>query len=203
MHREIVVAILVVGMGCVGGFNGGSALSFTAEPVRIADPAIQDSPFTVTAERPIQFNQSVSVGGEQRTVNLRVGMVQAKQTGNVPVPAHLIVLSVPAVELLGQTVSVADKFDPLSFINEQGSVSGHVAQERKVDDRHAQILGAERTVSVYRGSKSGAETEASILIYKSTFKHNDDTIVIVGFVPIGMDDTTASLLHLLSNIEHA
>ncbi len=172
-------------MGCVGGMSDSNDLSFAADPVRITDSAVTDSPFTIEAERTIQFNQSVAVGGEEQTVDLRVGMVQAQQSGDTPVPAHLIVLSVPEVDVLGTSVSVAEQFDPLSLLERSGGIQGEVEQGRKVDERQVRILGANRTVSVYRGSKSRAGSNASVLIYESSFQHSEDTIIILVLSRLG------------------
>lgn len=202
LTRVIVIGVLVVSVGCVGGMSGGSGMVFVADPVGFDDAAVAESRFSVTAERTIHFNRSVAVGGEERTVKLQVGMVQAQQGGNTPVPAHVSVLSVPEIEVAGQAVSVASTFEPVSVVNRAGGMQGELVKDREIEDQHLRILGAERTVSVYRGTTSSAGSDASVKIYESTFTHNTDTIVIVGMVPVGMNDTTASVTTLFTHIQH-
>ena len=202
LARIVAIGFLVLSVGCLGGMSGESGMSFAADPVRLDDAAVTESRFTVTAERTIQFNQSVAVGGEERTVKLQVGMVQAQQTGNTPVPAHLSVLSVPEIEVVGQAVSVASRFEPVSVVNRAGSMPGELTKDRKIEDQHFRILGENRTVSVYRGTTSNAGSDASVMIYETTFDHKTDTLIIVGMVPVGMSDSTASLRTLLTHIEH-
>lgn len=138
---------------------------FVADPVGFDDAEVAESRFTGTAERTIQFNRSVAVGGDDRTVKLQVGMVPPQQAGNTPVPVHLSVLSVPEIEVARQSLSVASGVEPVSVFNRTGSMRVELEKDRKIEDHRLRILGENRTVSVYRGTTSNAGSDASVKIH--------------------------------------
>lgn len=200
--RGAVVVLVLLTAGCTGLVGGTADLTFTAGPVTVADAAVADSGFVVASDESFAFDESFEVAGEDRSVRVNADMVHLQRNYGMATPAHVVVLSTPDIELLGQQIELADRIGPLSLVDRASESVGELEREQKVRDHEVTVLGGPRTVEVYRGTAAQDGQEAVVLIFTASFTHDGDTIVVVGTTPVAAtDDAEAAVLLAIEGIE--
>lgn len=200
--RGVVLVLVVLTAGCTGLLGGPSDLTFTAGPIAVDHAAVAGSGFVVASDESFAFNESFEAAGEERTVRVNADMVHLQRDYGVATPAHVVVLSTPDIELLGQQIELADRIGPLSLVDRASESVGELEREQKVRDRDVRVLGAQRTVEVYRGTAAEDGRDAAVLIFTASFAHDGDTIVVVATTPVAADDDAeAAVLRAIEGIE--
>lgn len=199
----LVCLVLLAGCGGLGGFLGGDgSLTFTADPVTVDDAAVSEAGFEVKAEEEQTFERSFEVQGQSREVVMNTHMVHLIRSYQGAPLGNVVILSLPQISILGQQIEIAQRLNPTDLISQAQGSAGAIEQQQKIGERSVPILGAERTVEVFRGTAEQNGQSADVKIYLATFSHQGDTIITIGIVPQAADQDEDALLAVFEGIEH-
>lgn len=198
--RSLFVVALVLTAGCTALAGGGGDLSYAAGPISVADAAVSESGFTLASDESFNFEQTLEVAGQERTVQVNADMIHLQRDYGVGTPASVVILSIPEIKLLGQQISLAKRIGPMSLVERAGASVGDLERDQKQGEREVSILGDQRTVEVFSGSAKRNGQQADVLIFMTTFTHNDDTIVAIGLTPQAADGGDDAVLRVFRGI---
>jgi hypothetical protein len=196
------VGLLVVLAGCSGGLLGSGPLSFSAEPVHVANGTLDSTEYALVTDESITFERSFEVQGQSKEVVMNAHMVQLERSYQGAPLGSVVFLSMPQIKILGQQIDVIGRMDTTSLIEQAQGQSGDLQTDQKVDELSMSILGGQRTVEVFRGTSSQSGEEAKVRIYVTTFDHEGDTIVGVAVVPQQVDGQQQSIRTLFGGLQY-
>lgn len=189
-HRQLVRVLMLVSVlvlaGCaggIGGLMGDESLTFTADEVTVAEGAVAGTNFTVASDEEIAFEQEFEVEDRSVAVTMNAHMVHLQRPYRGAPLGHVVVLSLPQIDVLGQNIDVAQQLNPAGLMSRARGSVGELEQNQKIGERSVGILGEQRTVEVYRGTVEQDGQSARVKIYMAAFDEDGNTIVGVGIVP--------------------
>lgn len=176
---SLLFAAVIVTAGCVGVLTGSEPLLVEAEPVSVSGTAQSAADYEEARKTTQELQEEVSAAGQTREVIVTnhvaeyVRSVDAGPLGSGEL-ARFVVVSTPAVEVLGQT------FNPVGDMSNRELAE--LAQDQYEDLRNLQSAG-ERTVTVL-----GTDTTVSRFTADATLAGTDQTVEVTLHVTRVRDD---------------
>lgn len=199
----VVCLIVTAGCGGLGGLVGGNgSLTFTASPITVENAVVTQAGYEVKTEEELTFERTFEVQGQTREVVMNAHMLHLIRSYQGAPLGNVIILSLPQISILGQQIEIAQQLNPIELISQAQDSTGSIQQQQKVGERTVTILGANRTVEVFRGTAKQGGQSAEVKIYIATFSHGGDTIIAVGIVPRTATQDEDALLGVFQGIEH-
>ncbi len=203
-----LLALLVATAGCVGVITGNEPLVLTADPVSVSQSAQDEAGYEGSVATQI-LNEQVSAAGQTREVEVTNHIaeysreVDAGALGSGEY-ARFVVVSTPAVEVLGQT------FNPVGSMSAQDLVEQFQGQYEALQNvqpagqRQATMFGEAQTVEMFSGEAevggSGQTVDVTINVVK--LRHGADFLVVVGVYPTLLDGEEGRFDTMLAGVQH-
>lgn len=203
----VALAALLLTAGCVGFLTGESALSFDADPVRVADDAHAEAGYEEVRVETTGNNRSVTVAGETRTVSMTNHVagyqrtVETGPSGNRSF-AQFTVFASPQIEMAGRTLNPLAGVSDRELLDRLRSGYGSLEDVRHAGNRTVEVLGGDRTVSRFEATTTRAGTEVPLVLHVTTFTHGEDVLVAVAIHPAPLDGEQARVGTMFRGIEH-
>ncbi|RQG90363.1 hypothetical protein EA462_08485 [Natrarchaeobius halalkaliphilus] len=210
-RRSILAAgatgTLAVTAGCLDFVLGDGPLEFEAGRVAPSESALSETGYNEAEVDEETIEETVEVGGLEREVRATLWLSTYTKTRTIEGIEHdansFVAVSVPGMEVMGRS------FNPLEDMSNEELLEEFVGQANvDVDDiQHKdsfslETLGEGRDVDRFTGeTREGGETIAVELALTS-FRHNDDSIVLLGTHPELLAEESANVELLMESAEH-
>lgn len=200
---------LVVTAGCVGVLTGREPLTLEAYPVSVSMAAQDDAGYAEARTTTQELRREVSAAGQTREVVVTNHIAEYARTIDAgPLGsgefARFVVVSTPAVEVLGQT------FNPVGEMNNRELVE--LAQDQyqglehiqPAGERSAAILATSTTVSTFTGDASveGPDLTVEVTLHVTRLRDSGDFIGVIAAHPSLLGGETEKVDTLLGGVQH-
>lgn len=204
----LAVALTMTSAGC-GFLLGNEALSFSSDPVTVADQTVSNTGYEETNVTAENATRNFSAAGETRTVRVVNHLaqyerqVQLSTIGESQPAAVVVVLSSPEIDVAGQTLNPISGLDERQILDKFSSSYEGLTVGQRVDNRTVQSLDGERTLSKFEGTATLAGTEQDVYVHVTKYKHESDFVTAVAIYPQSLEGEEDTVVTLLNNFEHA
>lgn len=210
----VIGTVTVTGLaGCVGGEDG--TISGSASAAEIPDGDREG--YEADGPEKIALNETIEVSGVSRDVDLQMWSAAYAKTEN---QTGVFLVSTPDVKVAGVSANPLTRLsgaDLITRVADEGlartDTDLDVKEIEKEEETNIDVLGEERTVSVFSalldlgesdgsGEIEGSEGgEVPILLYVISMTHEEDVLLSVGFHPEPVE-AREEITSMMGAIEH-
>lgn len=201
-----VVALAVLTSGCLGALSGSGSLTFSSQPVSVADAALSETGYEVEREGTETIERNFTVGGQTRTAEVTNHVAEYSRSVEVPgvgegTLARFAVLTTPQVNVLGET------FNPVGELSNRELAERIQSRYENIDDisqaseRSVRVLGPPTTVTKFSATVTVGGVEVPIYLHVTKTQHESDFVIAVAVHPQAIDEESR-INRLLGGIEH-
>jgi len=209
--RRRALAVGVMGISALSGCadaaelaRGDGPLEREAQRAAISESALSQTEYELTDERTRKIEQTVSAGGQERTIIATNKFNQYSKPIDISEEGSIFaVISSPGFEFAGRSLNpVANQSNEelLELAREQFenlTVRGTESETQET------ILGTETTVSKFDASATFADEPYDIYIHVSSVTNEGDVIIGLGGYPQAYDDDeNDTIAGFFGEIEH-
>ena len=203
----VLLVALVLTSGCLSVVTGGTA-TFTSEPATVSEPTLEGTGYSLDRRTTMNESRNFSVAGQERTV--RVSSHLAQYHRNVSLGplgeyelARFVVLSTPAVDVLGRTFNPVGDWSERRIVRQLSSQYDGLSDVSHVNNRSVRVLGESRSVSKFSGRATAVGGQKiDVVLHVTKFRHGDDFVLAVGIHPARLPDEQGRVDELLRGVEH-
>jgi hypothetical protein len=209
LPRVVLLVLLVVSAGCVGVLAGNEPLVVEANSVSVSPTAQDDTGYEPVRTTTQELTREVSAAGQTREVVVTNHVAEYARTIDAgPLGsgelARFVVVSTPAVEVLGQT------FNPVGEMSNRELAE--LAQEQYQDlenlepagERRVSVLGTQATVSRFTADATleGTGQSVELTLHVTRIRDGGDFLVIIAAHPTLLPGETERVDSLLGGVQH-
>lgn len=206
---SLVLAFLLASAGCVGVLAGSEPLTVEASPVSVSGAALSDTGYEEQRTTTQQLEEEVSAAGQTRQVVVTnhvaeyARTIDAGQLGSGEF-ARFVVVSTPAVEVLGQTFNPVGSMTAEELVAQVQDSYGGLEDVRPAGERTATVLGSSATVDQFEGKAElgGSGQAADVTIDVVRIRNGPDFIVVLAVYPTVLPEESDHGDTLLGGIQH-
>lgn len=206
---SLLVAALLVTSGCLGVLTGAEPLEVEAAPVAVSSAAQADAGYEEVRREAVPLSREFSAGGESREVQVTNYLAEYSRSISIgPIGTgefgRFVVLSTPAVEVLGRTFNPVGDMSNRDLAEEVQSQYDGLDNLQPAGERQATVLGTGTTVSTFTadGRIEGTGQSVELLIHIAKVRHEDDFVVIVAVHPSLVPGEADRVDAMLTGIRH-
>lgn len=202
-----LLAVLVLGAGCLGVVAGSEPLVAAASDARVAPAAVDATDFQAAETRSAWMNRTVEVAGESREVRVRnhVATYRLPPTlgddGSVSFGAFSVV-STPQVAIAGQPLNPVGRLSHDQLVEQVSARADGVHDVRQVGSSEVTVLGSTAEVTRFSAVVERSGRELPVTVAVTRVEDGEDYVVAVGVYPEGATEVRAQVETLLAGIEH-
>lgn len=205
----VLLVLLVVSAGCVGVLTGSEPLLVEASSVSVSSTAQGDAGYEEVRTTTQELTREVSAAGQTREVVVTNHVAEyARSIDAGPLGsgelARFVVVSTPAVEVLGQT------FNPVGEMSNRELAE--LAQDQYQDlenlesagERRVSVLGTQATVSRFTADATlqGTGQSVELTLHVTRIRDGGDFIVVIAAHPTLLPDEAERVDAMLGGIQH-
>lgn len=205
----LVLVLLITTTGCVGVLTGDQPLSFESDPVSVSPAAQDDAGYEEARITTQNLTRDFSAAGQTREVTVTNHVAEYSRSVDLGAFgsaefARFVVVSTPAVEVLGQTFNPIDDMSDRELAEQVQSQYEGLEDLRSTGERQAQLLGTETTVSTFATDAELGSTGQSIelTIHVTRVRHEADFVVVVAVHPSLLDAEAGRVDTMLAGVQH-
>lgn len=209
LPASLLLALLLTMAGCVGVLAGTQPLELEANAVSVSGAALSEAGYEEQQTTTQTIEEEVSAAGQTREVVVTNHLAEYSRTVEVTELgsgelARFIVLSTPAVEVLGQT------FNPVGSMSAEELVAQVQDNYEGLDgvqpsgERRATLLGSAATVEMFEGTAELGETgqSADVTIDVVRIRHGPDFVVVIAVYPTLLPGESDRVDTMLGGVQH-
>jgi hypothetical protein len=201
--------LLVVSAGCVGVLTGNEPLTVEAGPVSVSSATLDDTGYEEVRSTTQEMTREVSAAGQTREVVVTNQVTEYARTIDIgPLGsgefARFVVVSTPAVEVLGQTFNPVGEMSnrepaELAQAQYQGLENPETAGERRVS-----VLGTQATVSRFTADATlqGTGQSVELTLHVTRIRDGGDFIVVIAAHPTLLPGEAERVDTMLGGVQH-
>lgn len=205
----VAMLLLVVAAGCVGVLTGDEPLAFEADPGTVSTAALNDAGYEEVRREAQPMTREVSAAGQTREVQVTNHVVEyARSVGVEPLGsgefARFVVVSTPAVEVLGQTFNPVGDMSNRELAEQVQSQYEGLGNLQPAGERSVTVLDTGATVSTFTGdAELGATGQAvELTLHVTRVRDGDDFVVVIAVHPSALDGEPERVDTLLRGLRH-
>lgn len=115
MSSRPIGAVFVAGLLVLGGCSGAvpglgdDGLAFVADPIEVGEGAVAAGGYDVASDGQVSFDREVGIGDRRQRVTVTAHVIHLRRSYRGASLAHVVVLSLPRVSVLGQRVDLVER----------------------------------------------------------------------------------------------
>lgn len=213
MYRRTPLTLLLVALvataGCVGVITGSEPLVLSADPVSVSASAQSEAGYEETRVTTQTLNEEVAAAGQTREVEVTNHLAEYSRTIDAgPLGsgefARFIVVSTPAVEVVGQTFNPIGDMSARELVQQLQSQYEGLQNIQPAGERQATLLGSAETVELFSGEAevggSGQTVDVTINVVK--VRSGGDFLVVIGVYPTLLNGEADRFDTMLGGVRH-
>jgi hypothetical protein len=207
--RSVAVAVVLVTAGCLGVITGDEPLAFEADAATVSAAAQDAAGYEEVRRTDRRMTREVSAAGQTREVEVTNRIVEYSRSVGVPGVgegelARLVVLSTPAVEVLGQTFNPVGDMSNRELAEEVQSQYDGLGTLEPTGERSVTVLDTPTTVSTFSGDAQLGPTGevVELTLHVTRVRDGGDFIVIIAVHPAQLDGEADRVDSMLGGIRH-
>lgn len=207
--RVFLLVLLVATAGCVGVLTGSEPLELEANPVSVSSAAQADTGYEEARTTTQRLRREVSAAGQTREVFVTNHVAEYARTIDAgPLGsgefARFVVVSTPAVEVLGQTFNPVGEMSNRELVELAQDQYQGLENIQPAGERGAIVLGSSTTVSTFTGDASvkGTDRTVEVTLHVTRLRDGGDFIVVIAAHPSLLGGETDKVDTLLGGVRH-
>lgn len=191
-----MLTCLLVTAGCVGVLTGAEPLTFEAGTASVS-PAAQEAAGYEEVRRDVQaMTREVSAAGQTREVEVTNHLVEYSRSASVATVgagelARLVILTTPAVEVLGRTFNPVGDLSNRELAEEVQSQYDGLGSLEPAGERTVDVLDTRATLSTFTGEATVGPTGEAVelTLHVTRIRAGGDFLVVIAVHPSLLDET--------------
>lgn len=206
----LTLALFVLTAGCLGVLTGSEPLELESNPVSVTSTAQSDAGYEEVRTTTQTIEREFSAAGQTREAVVtnhvaeyaRSVSVEPLGSGDL---ARFIVVSTPAVEILGQTFNPVGAMTTRELVELVQDRYAGLEDVEEAGERTATVLGESVTVSEFTGKAEIATSDqrVDVTIHVVRVRSGPDFIVAIGAHPTALGGEADRIDTMLRGIDHA
>lgn len=204
-----LLALLVLSAGCVGVLTGNEALTFEAGPVSVSSATLDDAGYEEVRSTTQEMQREVSAAGQSRDVVVTNQITEYARTVDAgPLGsgefARFVVVSTPAVEVLGQTFNPVGEMSNRELAELAQDQYQGLENLQSVGERTVSVLGTEATVSRFTADATvqGTDRTVELTLHVTRIRDGGDFIVVIAAHPTLLPGEADRVDTMFGGVQH-
>lgn len=205
----VLLVLLVVSAGCVGVLTGSEPLVVEANSVSVSSTAQGDTGYEEVRTTTQELTREVSAAGQTREVVVTNHVAEYARTIDAgPLGsgefARFIVVSTPAVEVLGQTYNPVGEMSNRELAELAQDQYQDLENLESAGERRVSVLGTQATVSRFTADASlqGTSQSVELTLHVTRIRDGGDFIVVIAAHPTLLPSEAERVDTMLGGIQH-
>lgn len=178
----LVAALAGASAGCTDLLFGEGDVELTGTPAKVPESVLAETGYVFAKEETVEIEKEFEVGDNTRRVLVTGYYTQYMKELSLPngdsLPAAGFgIVSIPQVEILGETFDPLDSFDPeelLNFVREAGAQGGEESPMEQLEEIEVEsqqtvtVAGQDTQETKFRGTVDHEEGEMDFFVHLTT-----------------------------------
>lgn len=202
-----LLALLLATTGCLGALTGDAPVRATATAPAVDAAVLDTAGYELARNESLQENRTFTVAGQSRTADLTSHLAEYQRTVDLgPAGEHqaavFTVLATPQVNVLGRTFNPVGEMSAVELVHTFQSQYEGLSVGGTVGTANATLLGRETEVTKLEGAAAIGPVDVDVYVHVTRVRHEGDYVLAFAVYPQFLSDEEATVLALLSGVEH-